>query len=118
LGGLALLPNYGCLGDLMSKDKLKIEGRTDYAIVFAANANSLEKEAARQLQQYLSKMSKIALPIVEEREYKGKNAIYVGQTDFAKSQDINSDKLKKDEYVIKVFENNFVIAGGSENGVC
>lgn len=117
LGGMAILPNYGCLGDLMSKDKLKIEGRTDYAIVIAANANSLEKEAARQLQQYLSKMSKIALPIVEEREYKGKNAIYVGQTDFAKSQDINFDQLKKDGYVFKVFDNNFVIAGGSENGV-
>ncbi|MCG2462306.1 DUF4838 domain-containing protein [Flavobacteriaceae bacterium F89] len=117
LGGMAILPNYGCLGDLISNDKLRIEGRTDYAIVVSNKANSTEREAAEQLQQYLSKMSKIALPLVEEGDYSGKNALYVGQTDYAKAQDIDFDRLKKDGYTFKVTGNNFVIAGGAEKGV-
>ncbi|MFC2124653.1 DUF4838 domain-containing protein [Bacteroidota bacterium] len=117
LGGIAILPNYSCSGNLMSDDKLNIEGRTDYTIVHPTNAVSIEKEAAKQLQQYLSKMSKIALPIVEEGEHKVKNAIYVGNTDYAKARDIDFEQLKKDGYTFKRFDNNFVIAGGSESGI-
>ena len=117
LGGIAILPNYACSGNLMSNDKLIIEGRTDYTIVLSTRAGSIEKEAVKQLQQYLSKMSNIALPIVAEGEHKGKNAIYVGNTDYAKARDIDFEQLKKDGYTFKRFDNNFVIAGGSESGV-
>ncbi|MBK8506080.1 MAG: DUF4838 domain-containing protein [Saprospiraceae bacterium] len=115
LGGIATLPNYACLGDLMSEDKLNIDGRTDYTIVLPIDAAPAEMEAGKQLQHYLSKMSKIALPIVEESEYQGQNAIYVGNTDYAKAMDIDFDKLKNDGYTFKRFDTNFVIAGGSEN---
>ena len=57
LGGIAILPNYSCSGNLMSDEKLKIEGRTDYTIVLPVKAGSIEKEAANQLQQYLSTIS-------------------------------------------------------------
>ncbi len=117
LGGIAILPNYACLGDLMSNGKLNIEGRTDYTIVLPNNADATEKEAGKQLQQYLSKLSKIALPVVVESEYQGKNALYVGHTNYAKTKDIDFDPLKKDGYAFKRFDNNFVIAGGSQNGI-
>ncbi len=117
LGGIAILPNYACSGNLMSNDKLIIEGRTDYTIVLPTKAGSIEKEAAKQLQQYLSKMSNVALPIVAEGEHKGKTALYVGNTDYAKARDIDFEQLKKDGYTFKRFDNNFVIAGGSESGV-
>ncbi len=117
IGGIAILLNYSCSGNLRSDDKLNIEGRKDYTIVLPAQARSIEEEAAKQLQQYLSKMSKTALPIVEEGEYNGINAIYIGNTDYAKARDIDFEKLKKDGYLFKRFDNNLIIAGGSQNGV-
>lgn len=117
LGGIAILPNYACSGKLMSDDKLNIEGRKDYTIVLPTKACSIEKEAAKQLQQYLSKRSKTALPIEEEGEYKGKNAIYIGNTNYAKGRDIDFEKIEKDGYIFKRFDNNLIIAGGSQNGV-
>ncbi len=116
-GVIAVLLSYACTGNLMSDEKLIIEGRTDYSIVIPARASSIEKEAAKQLQQYLSRMSRTALPIVEEGEYKGKNAIYIGNTDFAKTGDIDFRQLEKDGYLFKRFDDNLVIAGGSQKGV-
>ena len=117
LYGFAILTNYACSGNSMSDDKLIIEGRKEYTIVLPTKADSIEKEAAKQLQQYLSKMSKIALPIVEEGEYNGKNAIYIGNTDYAKAMDIDFETLKEDGYIFKRFDKNLIIAGGSQNGV-
>ena len=117
LGGIAILPNYACSGNWMSDNQLNIEGGKDYAIVLPAKACSIEKEAAKQLQQYLSKMSTTTLTIVEEGAYKGKNAIYIGNTNYAKARNIDFDNLAKDGYLFKRFDNNLIIAGGSQNGV-
>ncbi|MCB0669569.1 MAG: DUF4838 domain-containing protein [Saprospiraceae bacterium] len=115
LGGLAILPDYGCSGS--SDDKLSIEGRTDYSIVLPDKAGAIEEEAAHQLRHNLSKMSKIALPVVKEGEYKGKNAIYIGNTDYARASDIDFEKLEKDGYLFKRVDKNLIIAGGIQNGI-
>ena len=117
LGGIAVLPNYSCSENLMSVDKLIIEGRTDYTIVIPDDNGSMEMEAANQLQHYLSKMSGVSLPVVTENEYQGKNAIYLGATDFSRAKGIDLEPLENNGYVFERHKDNLVIAGGSEKGV-
>lgn len=117
LGGFALRPTSAVFSDLISFEKLLINGISGFQIVIPAKADAVAKEAAAQLGQYLQKMSKVSLPIVEESGYKGNNAIFVGRTNYAKAQNINFDELKEDGYAFKRLDNNFVIAGGSGKGV-
>ena len=49
--------------------KLKIDGKTDYQIVISSQADSVEIKAAQQLQYYLTEMSDVSLPIVEESAF-------------------------------------------------
>src|SRR6185312_385170 len=48
-----------------------------YTIIVSSGANALEKQAAQQLQQYLSEMVGVEIAIVAENEFKGKKAIYI-----------------------------------------
>ncbi len=102
---------FGCNSDL------KINGKANYQIVISAQADSTELKAAQQLQHYLFEMSGTKLPIIGEQAYHGKNAIYIGRTEYAKTLNIAFDPLKEDGYVYKTAGNNFVIAGGSGKGV-
>ena len=61
----------------------KISG---YQIVVPSRADAVEKQAAQQLQQYVSKMAGSEIAVVGENEFKGKKAIYIGNTDYAKKQ--------------------------------
>ncbi|MDR1402834.1 MAG: DUF4838 domain-containing protein [Tannerellaceae bacterium] len=95
---------------------LKINGAANYQIVIPSNADTIETRASQQLQRYLFEMSGTKLPIVEEAKYTGKNAIYLGQTAYAKALDLKLAPLKDDGYIYKSVGNNFVIAGGEKKG--
>src|SRR6185503_8516597 len=53
-------------------------------IIVPSEADALEKQAAQQLQQYLSKLATAKIAVVVENELQVKRAIYIGKTDFAK----------------------------------
>ena len=69
------------------KPALIIDGSRDFQIVIPVQADLMEHKAAQQLQYYLWEMSNDRLSIVEEVEYTGDNAIYIGRTDYATSID-------------------------------
>jgi len=116
LGGLVTLSHYACSVDLSSLKELIIEGNANYSIVIPVKVNDKEKNAAQQLQLHLSKISK-ALKVVNEEDYSGENAIYLGNTDFAKFAGIETSLLGEDGYLFERLDNNLVIAGGTENGL-
>src|SRR6185437_6098842 len=60
-----------------------------YKIVIPAQASAVEKQAAQQLQQYLSQMPATTIPVIEETEFRGNHAIYIGRTGYAKSHKID-----------------------------
>ena len=99
-----------------SLKELIIRGKTNYNLVVPTQADAREKKAAQQLQFYLSKVSK-ALQVVNEEEYSGENAIYLGKTAFAKTAGLDSVLLEEDAYLFQRLDNNLIIAGGAENGL-
>jgi hypothetical protein len=105
-----LLLLYGC------GSGLKINGVGNYQIVIPSHADTVEIRASQQLQHYLFEMSGTELPIVEEEKYTGKNALYLGQTAYAKALNLQLTSLKDDGYIYKSVGDNFVIIGGKRNG--
>jgi len=94
-----------------------INGKEGHHIVIPSQADSLTIKAANELQFYLTKLPNADLPIVLESEYKGDKGIYIGNTNYAKSLDINFNQLETDGYAFKQQQQNFIIAGGSEKGI-
>ena len=86
-------------------------------IVIPTQADELEQHAATQLQKYLSKLTVSEIPVVSEVEYKGKVAIYIGKTDYAKAKKITVNDIAGDGYTYKSVGKNLVIAGGNKKGV-
>ncbi|MDP4214538.1 MAG: DUF4838 domain-containing protein, partial [Bacteroidota bacterium] len=88
-----------------------------YKIVIPAQASAVEKQAAQQLQQYLSQIPSTTIPVIEETEFRGNHAIYIGRTGYAKSHKIDFSELPEDGYVYKSAGNHFIIAGGARKGI-
>ncbi len=85
--------------------------------MISAEADAPEKQAAQQLQQYLSKIAGSEIAVVAENEFKGKKAIYIGKTNYAKKRKVNFTKIQGDGYTYKSAGNNLIIAGGNKKGV-
>lgn len=117
--GITLAPGLLFAGNesLAAVDDLAINSLADYRIVVPANAAAIETHAAEQLKQYLSALSTVALEIVPETGFTGKNGIYIGQTNFAKTQNVSAANLEGDAYTYKKTGNNLVILGGADKGV-
>lgn len=117
--GLAFLPDFinaepgtGDAGGTGMPGSLAALG-----IVIPDQAGSTEKQAAAQLQHYLSAISGVAIPLSEESKAEGGSRIYIGQTAYAKAQNVDFGKLKGDAYAFRSVNSNLIIAGGSRNGV-
>ena len=93
------------------------DGILDYQIILPMRAALIEKEAGLALQLYLSKLSKKAIQIVAEGESKIINGIYLGETDYAKAQQINSSNIPEAGFIRKIEGENFIIAGGTKRGL-
>ena len=88
-----------------------------YKIIIPVQADALEKQAAQQLQQYLSKIAGSEIAVVAENEFKGKKGIYIGKTNYAKTQKVDFASIGGDGYTYKSAGNNLIIAGGNKKGV-
>ena len=116
IGGVVALSHYACSGDINSFKELIIQGKTNFNLVLPTEANDKEKKAAQKMQFYLSKVWK-GFEVLNEEEYSGENAIFLGKTVFAKTAGVDSFLLEEDAYLFKRLDNNLIIAGGAENGL-
>ena len=119
VAGTALLPRFlnanskdGAYNDEVSA--LKISG---YQIVVPLHAGDLEKQAAQELQRYLSKISTSKISVLAENEYTGSKAFYIGKTNFAKANKVDIANIAADGYIFKTAGKNLIISGGAKKGV-
>ncbi|WP_433901941.1 DUF4838 domain-containing protein [Sphingobacterium puteale] len=96
------------------------KNNSPYSIVLAKNATDSELKAAEIFQKYFKKKSDLSIPIIYEGSEKGKANLYIGLTNFAKSQ-IQFNKLQNEGYFIGLNGENIIIAGktvrGTVNGI-
>ncbi|MEI6422683.1 MAG: DUF4838 domain-containing protein, partial [Lentisphaerota bacterium] len=121
LAGLFLLfaecDNLSCLGAenyILAKDK-----KTDYVLVVKDEGNTAaENFAAEELKSHLDKVTGAEFKVSKESEVKGSagRRIYVGQTDFAKNNNVDYAKLGQEEWIIKTVDGNLIISGGRPRG--
>ncbi|MEJ6557569.1 MAG: DUF4838 domain-containing protein, partial [Flavobacteriaceae bacterium] len=116
MGGVFTHSQYACSGEIDFLKQLVIEGKTGFSLVLPLQATIEEKEAAQQLQLFLSKIAQ-ELNIVYEQEYVGRNAIYLGNTDFARAAGVSSLSMEDEAYVFKRNGDNLLIGGGGEKGL-
>jgi len=93
------------------------EGKTTYAIVEAARATKPEKHAAKELAEFLGRVTGGVYPVVKEvgAAVDGQR-IYVGWTDFAAGNDIDAAALGQEEWIIRTIGDDLVLTGGRPRG--
>ncbi|MBV8251742.1 MAG: DUF4838 domain-containing protein [Chitinophaga sp.] len=88
-------------------------GRSQYTIVTPATPTKAESKAASILQDYIQQISGARLPIMTETGYKGKLAIYVGNTNAT----TGPEKIKDDGFFTGTADNSVYVRGGYGKGV-
>ena len=92
-------------------------GKAQCLIALPDKPAGFDRDAADDLSSYLGKMTGAKFAVVPESKVPaGKNVIYVGQTDFARKQNICFDQLSAEEWVIKTAGNNLILSGGKPIG--
>ncbi len=107
-----VVPFGGC-----KSNDLIINGKHGYQIVIPSSADSIELDAAKQLQYYLFAISQTEITIVGEEAFNKGNGIFLGHTNYAETQDIDFIQLEEEGYLYKNRDDNFIIAGGSKKGL-
>ena len=117
--GLTFLPGLvsSKLRDSLLGKSIATGNILDYQIVIPSLVSSIEKQAAQQLQKYLSKLTVKPIPITEEGKTTVINGIYLGETEFAKANEINFNQLPEAGFINKTTGDNIIIAGGSKKGL-
>jgi len=97
-------------------DWLFRDGKSDYKIVISAEASTSEQTAARELQQYIEKMSDARLPIVNDINTDGRR-IFVGYN--TRVADLTgARKPRKDDegFTYRTIGHDLLIWGGAQRG--
>jgi len=93
------------------------EGRTVYSIVESVAATEPEKYAARELAEFLNRVTGATYPIVAESAASGRGQrIYVGWTRFAAGNGVTSSTLGEEEWVVRTVGDELIITGGRPRG--
>ncbi len=93
------------------------DDKTGYAIVSAQGATEAEAYAAKELADYLGKMTGATFPVVpEDGPATAPRRIFVGWTDFAARHKIDAAQLGDEEWVIRTVDSDLVIVGGRPRG--
>ena len=103
----------------LSSDNLTIarDGKTQYVVVRAEQATDLEKLAARELTNFLSRVTGASFPVVTESALSG-NApgVYVGWTGYMAANGIEGAKLGEEEWIIRSVGDTLILTGGRPRG--
>jgi hypothetical protein len=92
-------------------------GQPTATIVLAQKATAAEQTAANELAGYLRQITGATFPVQTEDKLPAEgNRVFVGSTDFAKSQGFSADKLGPEEWIIRTMGKDLVIIGGQPRG--
>ncbi len=103
---------FGVFSSCIDENTLEIvkDSHSEYEIVFIGEATSSQYKSAEILQNYIHKMSRVSLDIVDESSQNAnKNKIYVGN--------VNDELLEKQQISIKEENKNVFINGGSDESI-
>ena len=110
LGLAAWLPFSGKL-------ELAREGHTPYVVVQGQDATEAEKFAAREMTNFLHRITGALFPLFSETNRPAPaKGIYVGWTEFAARQGVAPAAWGREEWVIKSVGKNLVLTGGRPRG--
>ena len=90
------------------------DGKTDYRIVQSKRATEPEKFAVEELATFLGRVTGARFPVVSEASLTGADAkqIYVGWTNHAAHNGIDTVNLGEEEWVIRTIGDGLVLTGG------
>lgn len=92
-------------------------GKSNYTIVIAKNADSTVRRAASILQDYLKKISGAQLPVITDAQSPSAREIVIGNNTRSKKDQSLAVNLKEDGYYIKTKAATLFITGGTGKGV-
>ncbi len=97
--------------------KLTADGKPLATIVVnSGGAIPAEKTAAKELADYLKKITGAEFATVEEKDFQGGPAIYVGWTEFAKKNGADFSTFGDEESLVKTHEDSLIVGGGRQRG--
>ena len=85
-------------------------------LVTAPNPSKFELEAEKELQFFWQQLYGTKLEKISAAGAKGKAAIYLGQTDFAKANGADFSKCDREEWILKSVGDSLIISGGRPVG--
>ena len=92
-------------------------GKSRNRIIIPAKPTDIEKKAATVFQNYIYKISGARLRIKSDRSKSKAGEILIGLVNRPELQDVKSEKLEKDGFLLRNNGNKLLIAGGTEKGV-
>ncbi|MBI3920922.1 MAG: DUF4838 domain-containing protein [Armatimonadetes bacterium] len=96
---------------------IAVNGQARVVIALGANPIPAEQTAAKDLGEYLQKVTGGAFPQIAESEVSpGVRAIYVGQTAFAAQHGVAFAMLGREESVLRTVSGNLMLTGGRPRG--
>ncbi len=97
--------------------ELARDGQSRYAVVPAAGASAAERFAVEELTNFLHRITGAVFPVVEETDLPaGTPAVYVGPTAFAAGQEIRTESLGPETWVLRTTGDSLILAGGRPRG--
>jgi hypothetical protein len=85
-------------------------------VVHSDGAIPAEKTAAKELSNYLKKITGVDFAPVEEKEFEGGPAIYVGWTEFAKKKAIDFSSFGEEQSMHYTAGQSLIVGGGRPRG--
>ncbi len=93
------------------------DGKAQARIVLADDATLAEQTAARELAEYLGKVTGGEFPVSAEVDAPaGGGRIYVGPTAFAASKGVKTQEMGPEEWVMRTVGDDLILAGGRPRG--
>jgi hypothetical protein len=93
------------------------DGKSEYVVLTAQGAIEAEAYAARELADYLRKITGSAVPVVPENQsVTASHRVFVGWTAFAARHKIDAAQLGDEEWIFRTVEPDLAIVGGRPRG--
>ncbi len=112
LFGIFFLLQFSCAAGILAENGRAL---VDIA-VNGEKSGETEKTAAKELQLFLEQATGAKFTIRDEKSPGKKDAIYIGDTDFAGKNGIDMKKADREEWLIRLVGDSLVIAGGVPRG--